>query len=107
MLTNKNLYNILPTESFLGLFSRIRRKISYSNVIAMTVSRFGSEFVVHVEKEHDYRFSSPNLKLKIVETLVDCFCKYLSLDSGSTSPRCPSTTTTTSPWRATRPPLTT
>ena len=42
----------------------------------MTVSRFGSEFVVHVGVEHDYRFSSPNLKLKIVETLVDCFCKY-------------------------------
>jgi hypothetical protein len=42
----------------------------------MTVSRFGSEFVVHVGKEHDYRFSSPNLKLKIVETLVDCYCKY-------------------------------
>jgi len=32
----------------MGLFSRIRRKIPYSNVQAMTVSRFGSEFVVHV-----------------------------------------------------------
>lgn len=42
----------------------------------MTVSRFGSEFVIHVSKDHDYRFSSPNLKLKIVETLVDCYCKY-------------------------------
>lgn len=42
----------------------------------MTVSRFGSEFVVHVEKEHDYRFSSPNLKLKIVETLVECYCNF-------------------------------
>lgn len=66
LLTDRNLYNILPNDTFLGLFSRIRRKISYSNVVAMTVSRFGSEFVVHVEKEHDYRFSSPNLKLKIV-----------------------------------------
>lgn len=60
----------------MGLFSRIRRKIPYSNVQAMTVSRFGSEFVVHVGIEHDYRFSSPNLKLKIVETLVDQWCKY-------------------------------
>ena len=42
----------------------------------MTVSRFGSEFVVHVQKEHDYRFSSPNLKLKIVETLVECYCNF-------------------------------
>jgi hypothetical protein len=42
----------------------------------MTVSRFGHEFVVHVVKEHDYRFSSPNMKLKIAETLVDCWCKF-------------------------------
>lgn len=42
----------------------------------MTVSRFGHEFVVHVSKEHDYRFSSPNMKLRIVETLVECWCKY-------------------------------
>lgn len=42
----------------------------------MTVSRFGHEFAVHVEKEHDYRFSSPNMKMKIVETLVDLYCKY-------------------------------
>jgi hypothetical protein len=78
LLTDCNLYNILPNDTFLGLFSRIKRKISYSNVVAMTVSRFGSEFVVHVEKEHDYRFSSPNLKLKIVETIIECYCKYLS-----------------------------
>lgn len=47
VLTNKNLYNIKPS-SFMGLFSRIRRKIPYSNIQSMTVSRFGSEFVVHV-----------------------------------------------------------
>jgi len=76
LLTDKNLYNLLPNESFLGLFSRIKRKISYKDVIGMTVSRFGSEFAVHVEKEHDYRFSSPNLKLKIVETLVDIYCNF-------------------------------
>jgi hypothetical protein len=42
LLTNKNLYNILPSDTFLGLFSRIKRRIPYSNIIAMTVSRFGS-----------------------------------------------------------------
>lgn len=60
----------------MGLFNRIKRKIPYSNVRAMTVSRFGHEFVVHVDKEHDYRFSSPTMKMKIVETLVDIYCKY-------------------------------
>ena len=66
LLTDRNLYNILPSDTFLSLFSRIKRVIPYTNVVGMTVSRFGSEFVVHVNKEHDYRFSSPNLKLKIV-----------------------------------------
>lgn len=66
MLTKKNLYNILPDDNFLSLFTRIKRKIPYSNVKSMTVSRFGHEFAVHVEKEHDYRFSSPNMKMKIV-----------------------------------------
>lgn len=50
LLTDKNLYNILPNDTFLGIFTRIKRKISYDNVRSMTVSRFGSEFVVHVEK---------------------------------------------------------
>lgn len=76
MLTNKNLYNILPDGTFMSLFTRIKRKIPYSNVRAMTVSRFGHEFVVHVGKEHDYRFSSANMKMRIVETIVDLYCKY-------------------------------
>lgn len=75
MLTDKNLYNLLPEGKFLGLFNRIKRRLPYSNIRAMTVSRFGHEFVVHVDKEHDYRFSSPTMKMKIVETLVDLWCK--------------------------------
>lgn len=43
----------------------------------MTVSRFGPEFVIHVEKEHDYRFSSQNLKMKIVEGICRGFCSFL------------------------------
>ena len=50
LLTDRNLYNLLPNDTFLGFFSRIKRKIPYENVVSMTVSRFGSEFVVHVEK---------------------------------------------------------
>lgn len=50
LLTDRNLYNILPANTFLSLFTRIKRKIPYSNVRAMTVSRFGHEFAVHVDK---------------------------------------------------------
>ena len=75
LLTDRHLYNLLPSSTFMGLFSRIKRKIPYTNIHAMTVSRFGSEFVVHVGVEHDYRFSAPNLKLKIVEIIVDNWCR--------------------------------
>lgn len=42
LLTNKNVYNILPDGTFMSLFTRIKRKIPWSNITAMTVSRFGS-----------------------------------------------------------------
>ncbi len=40
LLTNINMYNISPNDSFLS--NRIKRKISYANITGMTVSRFGS-----------------------------------------------------------------
>jgi serum/glucocorticoid-regulated kinase 2 len=75
LLTTKNLYNILPDGTFMSIFTRIKRKIPWSNIKAMTVSRFGKEFVVHVENEHDYRFEVENVKMKVVETIVDLYCK--------------------------------
>ena len=39
---------------------RIKRKISLAAIYALTVSRFGYEFTIHVPNEYDYRFSSLN-----------------------------------------------
>jgi serum/glucocorticoid-regulated kinase 2 len=76
LLTDRNLCNLLPSSNFFAFFSRIKRKISWAHVTGMTVSRFGQEFVVHVDKEHDYRFTCQNMKMKIVETIVDLYCRY-------------------------------
>jgi hypothetical protein len=77
-VTNKNLYNLLPQSIISGIFGgRIKRRIPYNAITAVTVSRFGPEFVIHVEKEHDYRFSSQNLKMKIVENICRGFCSFL------------------------------
>jgi len=43
--------NIIPTL-------KIRRKIDISKIKAITISRLGYEFVVHVPSEYDYRYSS-------------------------------------------------
>lgn len=43
--------NIIPTL-------KIRRKIDISKIKAVTISRLGYEFVIHVPSEYDYRYSS-------------------------------------------------
>lgn len=78
LVTNKNLYNVLPQSLLTNIFGgRIKRKIPYNVISAVTVSRFGPEFVIHVEKEHDYRFSSQNLKMKLVEGICRGFCSFM------------------------------
>lgn len=47
MLTNLALYNLKSYS--------IKRKIYIENIEAITVSLIGSEFVIHVPKEYDYR----------------------------------------------------
>lgn len=75
-MTNKNVYNILPKDGFSSFLSnfvqgaRIKRKIPYANISGVTMSRHGPEFVLHVQNEHDYRFSSTNLKMKIVQAIT-------------------------------------
>ena len=50
--------------------ARLKRKIDLRNISAITVSKFGPEFVIHVAKEYDYRFCSKNDKLLILSVLT-------------------------------------
>ena len=62
LITNQNLYNIKKVK--------VQRKIPLSCIYGVTKSTFqdSDEFVVHVFKEHDYRFIS-NKKDDIIEVL--------------------------------------
>jgi hypothetical protein len=53
VITNKNLYNIKKRT--------IKRKILIANIKAITVStnEQSKEFVIHVPKEYDYRYTTP------------------------------------------------
>lgn len=83
LVTNKNVYNILPQDGFQNFLSsfmsntRIKRKIPYANISGVTLSRHGPEFVLHVQNEHDYRFSSTNLKVKIVQAICEGYCSLI------------------------------
>jgi serum/glucocorticoid-regulated kinase 2 len=46
---------------------RIKRKIPLWKMFAVTVSRFGYEFVIHVPDEYDYRFRSEDFRERILE----------------------------------------
>ena len=61
MITNKAIYNLSKTSfSFLFIYYtlEIKRKIPASKVQGVTVSKVGSEFVIHVPDEYDYRYAS-------------------------------------------------
>ena len=64
MLSNKYIYNLKPKSFFSSIFaslrinSMIKRKISIAKILCLTISRLGYEFVIHVENEYDYRYSS-------------------------------------------------
>ena len=63
MITNKAIYNLSKTSTitFFKLFFfflEIKRKIPSSKVQGITVSKVGSEFVIHVPDEYDYRYAS-------------------------------------------------
>ncbi len=53
---------------------RVKRKIILENLYAISLSRFGDEFVLHVNKEYDYRYISKDFRKEIIECL--CYAKY-------------------------------
>lgn len=40
------------------ILTEIKRKIPANKVVALTVSKVGTEFVIHVPEEYDYRYAS-------------------------------------------------
>ena len=67
MLTSKGIYNLTKT-SLIDIFllnklkinfqKEIKRKIASNKIAALTISKVGSEFVIHVPDEYDYRYAS-------------------------------------------------
>jgi len=63
MVTTYAIYNLNPhklAKSIIGYFFKnymVKRKILIQNITALSISTESSEFVIHVEKEYDYRYS--------------------------------------------------
>lgn len=50
MITSKGVYGMSKKT--------LKRKIPITKVAGLTVSKIGSEFILHVPDEYDYRYSS-------------------------------------------------
>ena len=66
VLTSHAFYNLKKTK--------VRRRIAYDTLDALTVSTMSSEFVLHVKNSYDYRLLSFEKKNEIIETILKIMC---------------------------------
>ena len=70
MVTQKKIYNLQRN----GTSWKVNRAIEVQNVAACTISQphfsdKSDEFVIHVDREWDYRYIAPSYKNSIVNTI--------------------------------------
>lgn len=71
LISSKALLNLKGTS--------VKRKIPLSRIKAITISSVGTEFVLHVPEEYDYRYSSYDKRNKIIQVLLKCYCELLKM----------------------------
>ena len=62
VLTDKAIYNVKRTQ--------VQRRIAYEDIEAIATSTLSSEFVIHINKNYDYRFLSFDHRTEIIETIL-------------------------------------
>lgn len=67
MITSRGFYNMKGKD--------IKRKIDLKNIKAITYGAYGSEFVLHIPDEYDYRYASPDKRDTILVILTDSILK--------------------------------
>jgi len=53
----------------------IKRRIPYTHIAGITMSKLGHEFVIHVPSEYDYRFESPDKREEIISITIKNYQK--------------------------------
>lgn len=67
---------LISTKAVYGLSKKtLKRKIPVSKIGGLTVSKIGSEFVLHVPDEYDYRYSSSDHLDNVLEMICKAFCE--------------------------------
>lgn len=67
LITTHNLYNLSKLT--------VKRKIPIKRVYGITIGLIGTEFVVHVPEEYDYRYSSSERRDYAVLSIIKAYCQ--------------------------------
>ncbi len=65
LITTHALYN-LKGFGISSINSEVKRRIDLVKIVAISVSSIGTEFVIHVPTEYDYRFASSDRREQII-----------------------------------------
>lgn len=73
VLTNGAIYNINK--------KKVKKRIAYSDLMAISTSTMSSEFVIHIKNSNDYRYLSFKQKDLIIEQILKILCLETKLCS--------------------------
>jgi serum/glucocorticoid-regulated kinase 2 len=62
LITTMAVYNLKGTT--------IKRRIDIDKIKAVTVSKIGTEFIIHVPEEYDYRYASSDRRDQIIFSIL-------------------------------------
>ena len=66
---------LISTKAIYGMSKKtLKRKIPLPKVAGLTVSKMGTEFVLHVPDEYDYRYSSSDNRDPVLEMICKAYC---------------------------------
>ena len=68
MITTLHIYNLSKLT--------VKRKIHIKRVYGITIGTIGTEFVIHVPEEYDYRYSSSERRDQAIICLLKAFALY-------------------------------
>lgn len=67
VITNQAIYNVKGTE--------VKRRIDIQKVKAISFSKIGTEFILHIPTEYDYRYASSDLRDRIIYYILKSYSK--------------------------------
>lgn len=67
LVTNLAVYNVKGTD--------VKRRIEVQKIKGISFSKIGTEFILHIPSEYDYRYASSDLRDRIIYSILKAYWK--------------------------------